>query len=84
MICNHFTAVGFLDESRLTKAAAEVVVARPPQCNWVADADKVSGHNFKIVYNQSRAECCAACFALPLECEVWNNNTVSSIVIVFP
>ena len=74
-VCYHFTAVGFVDPTDAALDHAAVAPAPPvhaqAQCGWVEHADKVSGHNFKIITNQSRAACCAACFALPTQCECY-------------
>ena len=62
---SHFTAVGFIDDTISSSEAAAVSnAAAQPQCTWQADADKSSGHMIKRIANSSRAECCAACFAM--------------------
>ena len=74
--CNHFTVVVFLDTCKFTTRGSSCIFDRG-KCKWVSHADKVSGHNFKKLNNQSREQCCAACFALPLQCEAFVRDPVA-------
>lgn len=82
-ICHHFTAVGFVDTTVSTEAepignVGAANTARSNVCGWVPEADKTSGHNYHTLSQQSRAQCCAACFAdTSMPCEAYVRDPVA-------
>jgi hypothetical protein len=72
---NHFKKVAI---NNVGGRVAPTLLPAPPQCNYVDNADKTSGHSFKQLPNITRAECCAACFALPEQCEAFVRNTATA------
>ena len=81
-LCHYLTAVGFSNANAgiPSEQQQRSPAALPPQCQYHANADKTSGHNFKIAYNRTRAQCCAACHALKATCEAYvrDNSGVST------
>lgn len=70
---NHFKKVALHSMERAPTPAPTL-----PGCKYVNNADKTSGHSFKQLPNRTRAECCAACFALPEQCQAFVRNTATA------